>query len=47
MDDQMGEIGNSELKEKLDDKLWGDDNQKEEEKQVNTKVAFSLIRNAG
>lgn len=35
MDDQMGDIGDSDLREKLDDKLWGDENDKEqEEKEV-------------
>jgi len=36
MDDQMGDIGNSELNEKLDDKLWGDDDKSDEQdNQVN------------
>ena len=30
MDEKMGDIGNSELKEKLDDKLWGDDNEEDD-----------------
>lgn len=30
MDDQMGDIGDSELKEKLDDKLWGEDDPNDE-----------------
>jgi len=31
MDDQMGEVGDSDLREKLDERLWGDDPEKDEQ----------------
>lgn len=38
MDDKMGDIGDSELKEKLDDKLWGED---EEDKGKEEQVCYT------
>ena len=41
MDDKMGDIGDSELREKLDDKMWGDDDKDdEEEKDENKEVSY-------
>lgn len=45
MDDQMGEVGDSRLRDKLDDKLWGDDNEEEDDKEVRRVSAACLDRN--
>ena len=43
MDDKMGDIGDSELKEKLDDKLWGDDDKDKDSKEE--EVGYQLYNN--
>lgn len=40
MDDKMGDIGDSDLREKLDDKMWGDDDKEDEDKEENKEVSY-------